>query len=105
MATIGSAIGASQELTSPAVGEVIVSFQRVGVTPGRAVWASVVQTDPNTHQTVDDPNVRMSVLQVVPNYPNFGADVRVNLFKLGGSGPQSIPTTYRVSLFVLIEDP
>ena len=103
MGTTGSVLGFSKEFTGPAVSQTIVSFDHIGVTPGRAVWASIVEIDANTHQTYDDINVRLAVLQLVPNYSNFGADVKVNLDKLPGADT-SIPTTFRLSLFVLIED-
>jgi len=100
---IGTVLGASKEGTSPAMGRVKVSFDHVGVTPGRAVWASIVQIDPTTLHTVDNQDVQLLVQQVVPNYADFGADVQINCF-LVGALDTSPPTSWRVSLFILIDD-
>jgi hypothetical protein len=102
MASVGPVLGFFKEYTGPAVGQTTISFDHIGVLPGVGVWASIVEIDANTHQTYDDINVRLAVLQVVPNYSNFGADVRVNLDKLSGAD-RSIPTSFRLSLFVQLE--
>jgi hypothetical protein len=104
MATLGNVIGTYKEFTSPAVSREICSFDHVGVTPGRAVWASVLEIDPANNVPRDDFTVWLAVLQVVPNYANFGADVEVNLGRTPNAGNTSPTTTYRVSLFVLIEE-
>jgi hypothetical protein len=101
---MGNVIGTYKEFTSPAVSQVICSFDHVGVTPGRAVWASIVEIDPANNEPRDDFTIWLSVLQVVPNYATFGADVKVNLAQTPNAGNLSPTTTYRVSLFVLIEE-
>ena len=103
MATNGPVLGFVKEFTSPAVSQVVCSWDHVGVTPGVGVWASIVQIDPANNAPRDDFNIWLSVLQVVPNYANFGADVKVNLNKRPDA--PSVPTTYRVSLFVQLVSP
>ena len=104
MASVGPVLGFSKEFTSPAVSQVICSWDHVGVTPGVGVWASIVEIDPANNAPRDDFTIWLSVLQVVPNYANFGADVKVNLSHDPNVGtPPSGPTTYRVSLFVQLE--
>ena len=106
MATAGPVLGFAKEFTSAAISQVICSWDHVGVTPGVSVWASIVQVDPANHAPRDDLTVWLSVLQVVPNYANFGADVKVNLELNPNVGtPPSGPTTFRVSLFVQLESP